>query len=239
MQATTSLVLRSSLLSWIDIQLLDLRDGEADRWIQILGNIVRCLSHDVAERATLGSWRRSIIACLMAISALQGILPHLIHSFARLDPLLSKTLSFFSGGSLERLHTIARILNGMPSSIDSHATTSMLFRNIIEWLPRLERNISLSSESVHGVIMFQHQIASTTTQYAAAYDSSLAAWPPLWIWGKTVELLWEFILNGGDEANAEIWGALTSRLLVWNTISQESVAGEWARRETIKLLQTQ
>jgi nucleolar pre-ribosomal-associated protein 1 len=83
MKATTSLVLRSSLLSWIDIQLLDLREEEADAWIEILDNVVRCLNHDMAERATLGSWRRSIIACLGLISALQGMLFYYMAAWLR------------------------------------------------------------------------------------------------------------------------------------------------------------
>jgi hypothetical protein len=117
--------------------------------------------------------------------------------------------------------------------------TATLFKNILEWLTQLERSLVLSSQSVHEVIMFQHRKASLMMQGGSAFDPSLNISPPLWTWGTSVEFLWEVIMNGSGEANAELWGGLTSRLLVWNAISRESVAGEWARRETTRLLQTQ
>ena len=64
-QATTSLILRSGLLSWIEIQLITTRqvaDGVA--WVKVLDNIMTVVDPNKIEGSTNGEWRSVICRCL-------------------------------------------------------------------------------------------------------------------------------------------------------------------------------
>lgn len=67
-----ALVLRASLLSWIDIQLRDVHNHEVDAWLQILTNLSINLDQTKCDNATLGAWRGTIASSLAAISQTPG-----------------------------------------------------------------------------------------------------------------------------------------------------------------------
>ena len=71
-KAATTLVLRLSLLSWIQMQLVNPQAGEIDLWIEVLGNIVHSLNHAKCDQVTYGAWRTSLISCLIALSSPPG-----------------------------------------------------------------------------------------------------------------------------------------------------------------------
>lgn len=58
------LVIRSSLLSWIELQLQDLRPDEFESWLQVLANVAVNIDHAKCDIATTSSWRRSMLACV-------------------------------------------------------------------------------------------------------------------------------------------------------------------------------
>jgi nucleolar pre-ribosomal-associated protein 1 len=62
-QATNSLILKSALLSWIEIQLLHSTAGGV-AWIRILENILIVVDSNKIEAFTNGEWRSAIGRCL-------------------------------------------------------------------------------------------------------------------------------------------------------------------------------
>ena len=62
-QATNSLVLKSALLSWIEVQLLHSTTGSV-AWIRILENILIVVDSNKIESSTNGEWRSAIGRCL-------------------------------------------------------------------------------------------------------------------------------------------------------------------------------
>ncbi|EJD42488.1 hypothetical protein AURDEDRAFT_186058 [Auricularia subglabra TFB-10046 SS5] len=67
--ATTSLVFRSQLLAWLELNVHDLQTGEDIALARILENIVVVLASDSqkAEYATSGQWRHAVRRCLSAL----------------------------------------------------------------------------------------------------------------------------------------------------------------------------
>lgn len=66
-QATTSLILKSGLLTWIEMQLIDSTSNlhmESVQWIKILDNILVIVKPDKIEAATNGEWRMIVSRCL-------------------------------------------------------------------------------------------------------------------------------------------------------------------------------
>jgi len=64
-QATASLVLKSALLPWIEMQLLHSSSrSEGVEWIKILENILVIVDHNKVEASTNGEWRVMICRCL-------------------------------------------------------------------------------------------------------------------------------------------------------------------------------
>lgn len=66
-QATTSLVLKSALLSWIEMQVTNCRNLEAVAWVRILENIMVIVDPSKVESATGGAWREAILRCLLTL----------------------------------------------------------------------------------------------------------------------------------------------------------------------------
>ena len=65
--ATTSLLLGSALVSWVELQLRSVRPSEALAWVKILENIVTAVDFARVEKATDGHWRTTITRCLIRI----------------------------------------------------------------------------------------------------------------------------------------------------------------------------
>lgn len=64
-QATTSLLLKSSLLHWLEMQLLrSTTKAESVEWIKILENIIVIVDANKVEASTNGEWRMIICRCL-------------------------------------------------------------------------------------------------------------------------------------------------------------------------------
>ncbi|KAF8905722.1 ribosome 60S biogenesis N-terminal-domain-containing protein [Gymnopilus junonius] len=67
-QATTSLILKSALLQWIEMQLLySTTKAEGVEWIKILENILVIVDASKLEVATNGDWRYIICRCLACL----------------------------------------------------------------------------------------------------------------------------------------------------------------------------
>jgi nucleolar pre-ribosomal-associated protein 1 len=63
-QATMSLLLKSGLLTWIEMQLINKPTTEGVAWMKILENILTVSDHAKLESSTGGEWRSVICRCL-------------------------------------------------------------------------------------------------------------------------------------------------------------------------------
>jgi nucleolar pre-ribosomal-associated protein 1 len=63
-QATMSLVLKSGLLTWIEMELMDAANEERIAWVKILENILIVANHGKLESSTNGEWRSIYSRCL-------------------------------------------------------------------------------------------------------------------------------------------------------------------------------
>lgn len=76
-----SLLLRSGLLSWIEIQLHgNVTEQEALQWCHVLGNILTVADTTKMELVTEGQWRRTVMRVVERVLGTNG------------EPLLSKSL---------------------------------------------------------------------------------------------------------------------------------------------------
>jgi nucleolar pre-ribosomal-associated protein 1 len=66
-QATTSLILKSSLLTWIEMQLKSVRDNEAIAWVKIMENIITVVEPAKLETSTGGEWRSAVCRTLLLL----------------------------------------------------------------------------------------------------------------------------------------------------------------------------
>lgn len=63
-QATTSLILKSSLLIWIEMQLKFTGRDEGIAWVKVLENIITVVDPLKLEASTNGEWRDALCRCL-------------------------------------------------------------------------------------------------------------------------------------------------------------------------------
>ncbi|KAI5117575.1 hypothetical protein M0805_005637 [Coniferiporia weirii] len=66
-QATTSLVLKSSLLQWIEMQLLTVKNDENVAWARIIENVLVVVDTEKIEQATNGEWQAVLLRCLTSL----------------------------------------------------------------------------------------------------------------------------------------------------------------------------
>ena len=78
-QACTSLVLKSSLLSWIEMQMRDNLGKESMAWLRILENVLVVTDTSKLSRATGDQWCSTICRCLCSLLRSKGAI-HLLPS---------------------------------------------------------------------------------------------------------------------------------------------------------------
>jgi nucleolar pre-ribosomal-associated protein 1 len=208
-QATTSLVLKSSLLSWIEMQVqLPQSNEDTLAWLRILENILITADTAKLQRATNGQWRDALCRCL------------------------SLALQNCSAPSLPILQQAARVT--LRLSLASQTLTfhlSHVFMAAIGILEQLEPCIDFSkSSSVTGPA-----IPSKPPYYGHGLHIQPPVPDTLHAWGGIVEDLWQASMML-DEKFVK-WDALTGRLLQWRGIIGEegSSMGEWARLEAVRV----
>ena len=63
-QATTSLILKSSFIQWMEMQLLSVVDDERIAWTKIIENILLVVDSQHIEQVTKGEWQTGLVRCL-------------------------------------------------------------------------------------------------------------------------------------------------------------------------------
>lgn len=66
-EATMSLLLKSNLLSWVEMQLLTPQEDEGLAWLKILENILVISRSEKLEASTAGEWRACLARCLILL----------------------------------------------------------------------------------------------------------------------------------------------------------------------------
>ncbi|CCM00519.1 uncharacterized protein FIBRA_02553 [Fibroporia radiculosa] len=210
-RATTSLILKSSLLSWIELQLRGIRDGESLAWARILENILVVADFVKLETSTSGEWRSILARCLMSV----------------LDSADCNT-----GGFCCVVQATLRLslLPGRPVT----RLPSLLAR-ALRWLKAAEG--SLIVPVMNRVTQRANQIPPTKHRLPPYHAHVLFRASPaveLADWGECTEALWRIAMtaDGGREMR-EAWDELTPRMLVWRSLVGQagSEMGEWVRKE--------
>ncbi|KAF7433677.1 hypothetical protein PC9H_005640 [Pleurotus ostreatus] len=210
-QATTSLVLKSALLSWIEMQVSSCRNLETIAWIKILENIMVIVDPSKVESATGGAWREAILRCLLTL--LDETPLGKLNVLRTIAPAVLR-LSLLPGTPLQKLHSLLKASISSLQVVEENTKVHGLERIVVKPASTLHDPPHPSAElfdldELHG------------------NDDDIR------VWGEIVESLWRTGMT--LQQPHEAWGALTSRLLVWRSIVGEegSEVGGWARKEVV------
>ncbi|KAH7884073.1 ribosome 60S biogenesis N-terminal-domain-containing protein [Phlebopus sp. FC_14] len=216
-QACTSLVLKSALLSWIEMQ-LGQGDGtvESISWLKILENIVFTADTSKLERAMQSEWRFVTCRCLCRI----------------LEMDTEKDIRI-----LDQAVAVMLRLSLIPG-VTSHNYLLAVLKDAVKYLVHLESSIHFHSRVV------PKQNPTTPASLPPHHSQGLHELPVVtdadrfMTWGKVVEALWRVSMTPEERTNA--WEALTRRLLVCRSVVGEGdcPVGEWARKGTVRALRT-
>ncbi|KDQ65157.1 hypothetical protein JAAARDRAFT_75487 [Jaapia argillacea MUCL 33604] len=212
-QAATSLVLKSALISWIEMQLLQgVREGECVPWLKILDNIIAVVDHAKVESATNGEWRSALCRCLIALLDLQS---YALSSLSIATVIILR-LSLLPGPQTPRL--------------------AVLLARSLRWLEHVEETVELPPRlAVPTVLLGKNR--PTPPLHPAHTLHDMPEREPFLVWGESVEVLWRVTMTIEEKTGA--WDEITRRLLIWRaTVGKDgSPLGEWARREVLRNLQ--
>ncbi|KAG6853529.1 hypothetical protein C0991_003449 [Blastosporella zonata] len=205
-QATMSLVLKSGLLSWIEIQLRTYKDTNTVEWIKILHNIMIIVDPGKLEASTNGEWRTVICRCLLILTEN----PKSAHPSAALLQAVQATLqlSLLPGPYVANmrllLHQLAECLKVLEVSTTVPCASTRI-------LPKTPSRPLYRAHEIHET--------SPTDEL-------------LQIWGASVEALWRISMT--LQETSESWTTITSRMLVWRAIiGVTDGLGEWTRMEVV------
>jgi len=235
-QATTSLILKSALLPWIEMQILNPGTRALGReWISILENILVIVNAPKIETSTNGEWRVIICRCLKYL----------------LDDKYCKCLLFSKGGDTKTIDKSFLATNAdaiFPCAVPAILRLSLLQGPVLYDLPTLldlatthlgvlEAKIHLDGASSMlwrpKTVIRNPPYHSLTIHQPMPMDdlNSLQQFQHL------LELLWRATMAASRKCDA--WDKLTVRLLVLGGYFMKGLdddVAEWARVEVIRNL---
>lgn len=73
-----TMILKSSLLAWFEMQISEMNADENIQWARILGNVVIIVDHNKLDSVMKNAWRAGICRCLSALlnERKHQLLPH-------------------------------------------------------------------------------------------------------------------------------------------------------------------
>ncbi|KAF8590297.1 hypothetical protein K439DRAFT_1512242, partial [Ramaria rubella] len=223
--AINSLVLRSSLHMWIEMQLEGgmINPSEYLAWIKILENIIVTVDVIKAHKATGGEFGATFARCLRLI--LRTIPPTV--------ELSSRVLLRLANQPVE-----------CPHLGDVLALATSILKNVEPYL--LWTNSALRSNKYATIPPPPHRAHGLFKNSASTQkDIEDDAWYPLRAWASSIATLWRVAMAAGQperQVDVEVWNALTCRLLLiraspWcgSQLNAEDMAlGDWVRKETVR-----
>ncbi|KAH9853304.1 ribosome 60S biogenesis N-terminal-domain-containing protein [Lenzites betulinus] len=209
-RATTSLVLRHALFSWIEMQLQTMRSEEAIAWARILENVLAVISSSKIELATDGEWREIAGRCAYMI---------LRHSACTL-------------GVFVTLVSVLLRLSLLPGKSLQHVP--LLLRRSLYWLEQLEADVAIPPSGHLTTPLKADQDTIMAGLHRSQHLFDPAPTPTVELWGECTQSLWRVSISVPWKT-AE-WDMLASRLLIWRSIAgaSKTKAGEWTRREVLQ-----
>ncbi|KAH7907124.1 ribosome 60S biogenesis N-terminal-domain-containing protein [Hygrophoropsis aurantiaca] len=208
-QATVSLILKSALLSWIEIQLQTCKQQEASAWLKIVENILIVGDIPKLERSTSGEWRAVLCRCVSLI------------------------LETETGSSIPILKLAVSCILRLSLLEGPKQHLSTVIADALRYLERLEGSIDYHSNCHAGMLVDVPSRRLPAPHHAHGLHDPLLIVDPLLSWGEAVEELWRASMTLHEQWIG--WDSLTSRLLIWRGLVGEdgSSVGEWARKEVV------
>ncbi|KIL65208.1 hypothetical protein M378DRAFT_162474 [Amanita muscaria Koide BX008] len=208
-RASLSLILKSSLLTWIHMQLLGPNIKEDLSWAKILSNVVFLVDVGKLEVATNGEWRNVICQCL-SILLNHNRCSNALALLAVVSPTVLKLSS--------------------TQSSKTPAALSALLDSALGALAMIEVTLDVPVEAEVAPCDLTLPPHSAVSLHDPAQEDSL----PISVWGRSVEMLWQTAMNLDSKPIS--WDALTIRILLWRSIvgAEKSVVGEWARTSVVR-----
>ena len=210
--AVNSLLLRSGLLSWIEIQVHgDVTEQEALQWCRVLDNVLTVSDVSKMESVTEGQWRKTAMRIVERILGITG--------------RLLESISIFTTDPAQDSPSVLR---------DSVNVISRL-QAISGGDPDLPRVVDLALKSV---IALEKELRIRFDLEPGLRSKHTAGGASLILWGKVIVTLWRVVM--GFDIKSLAWDELTLRLLVWRCIAGERNAaeGEWCRQEVLRNLRS-
>ncbi|KAF8128177.1 ribosome 60S biogenesis N-terminal-domain-containing protein [Boletus edulis] len=209
---------RSSLLSWIEMQVGDNPGKESMAWLRVLGKRPRCSRRP---------W------CKVAIS---------LSTRHRADTHRQMVKHHWSPVARVSWSAVVTLRLSLVSGIPGHSLRRVLSR-AVESLQHLEPAIHLPQSLRRPVESDDNAPLARPPHRAQGLHDVPATLDPLRTWGEIVEALWRAAMapvNDDDDGTHGTWtmAMLTRRLLVWRALVGEEACpvGEWARREVVLAL---
>ncbi|KIM48447.1 hypothetical protein M413DRAFT_16355 [Hebeloma cylindrosporum] len=225
-QATASLVLKSALLPWIEMQLLHSNSkSEGVEWIKILENILVIVDQSKVEASTSGDWRMIICRCISYLfdETKFKVFPHAVPVILRLALLDGPPLAALPSLLDRSVDCLEKLESTMQFNLSSPSiSTTDQDINLIPYPPH-------RSHSIH-----QRLSSSSSVQNALQTEPD-----PQQLYGVLLEMLWRASMTLDGKCAA--WEKLTPRMLLWRSIAPQNSANagsrfevaEWARREVV------
>lgn len=236
MQAATSLTLKSALLPWIEMQILQSSTkAEGVEWIKILENIIIIVDANKIEASTNGEWRVIICRCLGYLIDDKSCCKCLRDTLrADANVLIATTVQNFP-------HAVPIILR--LSSLAGPALSELpaLLDLAVQCLEMFEQSIKVEDDSEivrgnhsQGLPYPPHRSLDIHQRWSNTMSSvsdvrNLAS--------ELLEMLWKASMSLTRKCDA--WDKLTPRLLLLNSrrhreCSREVDVAEWARKEVVQ-----
>ncbi|KIK54460.1 hypothetical protein GYMLUDRAFT_1022449 [Collybiopsis luxurians FD-317 M1] len=208
-QAVMSLLLKSSLLTWIEMQLLMPHEDEGLAWLKVLENLIVVTDNAKMELSTGGEWRASIVRCLiLLIDGCRSL---------RTFPVFN----LLSGIVLRLALLPGRALVQMPTLL-SRCVDMIKEREIPVSITTLPVDFEPLFKAPHGAFRLHEVPQLSSTVLCASH-------------GESIEQLWRVAMMVDEEKKLPAWDELTSILLIWRAwIGERSVEGEWVRKQVIR-----
>ncbi|KAH8086640.1 ribosome 60S biogenesis N-terminal-domain-containing protein, partial [Cristinia sonorae] len=200
------LVLKSSLLIWMEAQLEDLRAGEELAWLKVLENIIVLADKPKLDAATNDEWYQALGRCILAV--LKRTTLHVETLFHALQATLRLTLLR-----------------------PQNAQLSAIFTSSLSHMEAIEETLPQSGEFVKPASSPANPPHTGQDLFRPLSDDHI-----MWWYGQCVETLWRIAISlptGTDKWDSLTYKLLVWREYVGE---ENSPIGEWARKEVVRNL---
>lgn len=136
-QAATSLILRSGLLGWIEIQVLESTTEEDYIWWRILDNVLLVTQGEKLDNATSKQWRPALTRIICTILRRRG---------EPSDFIISRKCwaDIWRIGSMQTLRIAVRVIRRMSNLSDVPADIAKCVMVALEWVRLAEQELDFS-----------------------------------------------------------------------------------------------